>query len=980
MISAISSLFINKEYKIPDITKPLDYGGNWPEGTSQLAKELCGFSNSFKKGKRGNFKSRYYHGLKIIQMLWPNEVEIFKVIKLPSGKKVRIYNNYFLDVFKFLCKNRNAALTGPASSAKTFGTAIYCLLCFYSSPTDTTVLISTTSGSASERRVWADIKSLHDSSQFEENGFETKYGTIIPYLKCITFDPSGGKDKKEVRDLRNGVIVIPIANDSNGDKALETIMGTKNSRVIWVVDELPVMPKGTIRGRTSLISNPYFQFIGIGNAYRKLDQHGSLCQPKRGWAVYKLSILEKKRIEEWDGATCKVLFLHGKRSPNFSPLLNEIHEIHENRILQLTEDGDTEIEITPEDYPFPYLANPFTEEQIAISNDPIQGKIEVGRKTIDYMRYAIGYWMDAGQENVVMTPEQVQQAGADAPLDIYSGEYDIDKFAALDPAFTIGGDKCILAVMNRGRDTKGEYQFSITTEEVIPTVEEGEDFKDRLAYCTAKRLYDLGIKPDCFGIDASGDGGIIAQYIMKYLKVFYGDDAMSIILISSLGKADDSRWYNKVTEFWMNCAKALSIGEWREFDTMSGYAQDFFQRTFENVGRDVKQLLPKKKFKELFGHSPDCFIAGTIVHTNKGLIPIEFIEEGDMIMTPFGYSKCLKRIESQSSELYEVKFNNGKSLTGKGDHTIFTKNKGWVKLKNLSLTDAVDYAINRSTWKFLNKLFTRSEPTIFKQAVDITHAVTGSCAKRDFFIESSGQRNTAIFLKAMSFIISTVIGKITNCPIWNVRKWEDINLTISKRDGKKKDTERMPLSTLILLGIRQRLGISPLQECAGIPIMQKRFMQQGNSSYLNVLFARRNLNQEIPQSLSIAPPHAIKRLIERSVKFLSHVIIAAKNFLLINIGRGNSVPVHVRQITDGIQKKVYNITLMEDNAYYANDVLVSNCGDSLSYVIEVASQRGGLFQVQSTEDSFRDKYEEAKKAMSWYYGEEQEGNGNFNFL
>lgn len=589
-----------EKYKIPDHSEDLNYGGDWPEGTSILAKELCGFSNSFSSKKIGRFKSRYYHGLKAIQLLWPDTVELYKDMETPKGK-VRIFNNYFLDEFKFLCENRSAALTGPASSAKTYTTALYCLLCFYSDPKNTSILISTTSSSASERRVWADIKSLHDRARFKQNGFPAKYGTIIPYLKCITFDVSEGADRKQVKDLRNGIVVIPIANDSTGEKALETIMGTKNKKVIWVVDELPVMPSGTLRARTSLIPNLFFQFIGIGNAYRRLDQHGILCQPKNGWETLTLSRIEEEGIQEWSASTCNVLFLHGKRSPNFHPALSHLHEkiqLTEERIKN-GEDIKWEDEITPEEFPFPYLANPYTEVQIAITNDPLGGNPDTGRKTIDYMRYAIGYWAASGVENVTLTYEQVKQAKANNPLDIFSSQFKTDKFAALDPAFTLGGDNCSLAYMERGRNTDGKYQFQIDVERIIPTIEQGEDFKQKLGKSVVNRLDSLGVSPDCFGMDISGDGGIIAQNISKAW------DTYDIMLISSLGKSSNEKYYNRVTEYWMNVAKALQTGEWRGFDLSSGYARDFFQRTYQMVGRDVKQILPKKDFKKAFGYSPD---------------------------------------------------------------------------------------------------------------------------------------------------------------------------------------------------------------------------------------------------------------------------------------------------------------------------------------------------------------------------------------
>ena len=144
------------------------------------------------------------------------------------------------------------------------------------------------------------------------------------------------------RDLRNSVTVIPISDDSKGESALATIMGSKNESVLWIVDELPAMMDNVTKPNLNLRANPFFQFMGIGNANRKGDPHGDLCEPRDGW-----DSINDKEGGTWISRKGKtVLFLHGEDSPNEHPLVSHLNE--------------------KKKLPFPYLSNRFDREEIAI--------------------------------------------------------------------------------------------------------------------------------------------------------------------------------------------------------------------------------------------------------------------------------------------------------------------------------------------------------------------------------------------------------------------------------------------------------------------------------------------------------------------------------------------------------------------------------------------------------------------------------------
>ena len=69
---------------------------------------------------------------------------------------------------------------------------------------------------------------------------------------------------------------------------------------------------------------------------------------------------------------------------------------------------------------------------------------------------------------------------------------------------------------------------------------------------------------------------------------------------------------------------------------------------------------PYKKSARVVG---ECFVAGTLVHTEKGLKPIEEIEIGEEVLMPNGYaSRVVQAFHNPPSEIVEVNLSNGNSL------------------------------------------------------------------------------------------------------------------------------------------------------------------------------------------------------------------------------------------------------------------------------------------------------------------------------
>ena len=85
-----------------------------------------------------------------------------------------------------------------------------------------------------------------------------------------------------------------------------------------------------------------------------------------------------------------------------------------------------------------------------------------------------------------------------------------------------------------------------------------------------------------------------------------------------------------------------------------------------------------------------CLIAGTLIRTQRGNIPIENVTTEDYVMTRRGFKKVLASAMTKSNaKVMTVKFSNGKTLTGTGNHPVYVEGKGFIRLDSISYGDII---------------------------------------------------------------------------------------------------------------------------------------------------------------------------------------------------------------------------------------------------------------------------------------------------
>jgi len=85
------------------------------------------------------------------------------------------------------------------------------------------------------------------------------------------------------------------------------------------------------------------------------------------------------------------------------------------------------------------------------------------------------------------------------------------------------------------------------------------------------------------------------------------------------------------------------------------------------------------------------FVAGTLVHTESGLKPINEIKEGEKVLSfnettqTTSYQPVIALIQhEQSSEFMKVTLQSGETLESTTDHPFYVEGKGWIPAKALS--------------------------------------------------------------------------------------------------------------------------------------------------------------------------------------------------------------------------------------------------------------------------------------------------------
>ena len=95
-----------------------------------------------------------------------------------------------------------------------------------------------------------------------------------------------------------------------------------------------------------------------------------------------------------------------------------------------------------------------------------------------------------------------------------------------------------------------------------------------------------------------------------------------------------------------------------------------------------------------------CFVAGTMVTTDRGNVSIEDIRPGDQVLTRTGFAQVIDAgVTCESAQVLSVVFENGCVLTGTSDHPVWIDGLGFRRMDELRYGDNSLSLVGVKGWK-----------------------------------------------------------------------------------------------------------------------------------------------------------------------------------------------------------------------------------------------------------------------------------------
>jgi hypothetical protein len=332
--------------------------------------------------------------------------------------------------------------------------------------------------------------------------------------------------------------------------------------------------------------------------------------------------------------------------------------------------------------------------------------------------------------------------------------------------------------------------------------------------------------------------------------------------------------------------------------------------------------------------------------------------------------------------LMEVPLSGGRSLIATGDHKVFTWNKGWTPIVELNLLSRLEGVNSLALWNLVNRSCIKTTSTTFKSLVDtITETGTKTILSRSALCTGLFGQTTMARLKMASMsIIRMVTGAITASSTLN---WLTRNLTPDttyETDGRIQSFAGAPLPEFQTSSQSLGFGISR-QKVAHSTGSRGKITGQSESQQPRHVMSVEKIFQHTSQRQEPALENALTSTLLGSILTDMRCVSSATKSLWQAATHSRCIVVSpARRLPCTKSEKVFDLTLLEHNAYYANGVLVANCGrspdlfDALAIGIEGARQRGftvnndvARVSKKQESESWRNKIKE-KAVSTWKAG------------
>ncbi len=343
-----------------------------------------------------------------------------------------------------------------------------------------------------------------------------------------------------------------------------------------------------------------------------------------------------------------------------------------------------------------------------------------------------------------------------------------------------------------------------------------------------------------------------------------------------------------------------------------------FFSTCKNAIRTIPALI----HDDVKAEDVDCFIAGTMISTINGDIPVEEIKSGDLIYTPIGYHKAYIVGEPKEADIIKVTLENGKSIEGTQYHKVFVYGKGLVGLQYLCCDDILLEKSN-ATICDVKKSSTEVSYTEDTKTEGITSQTEQGCQKVEHHsIDKFGLITSERYRRAFMFITRIMTSTITLSKILLWSRLENMHYYTTEKEWRAESYQTFSRNGVIVKKER-RYYVQMLLKCW-------KELLGGN---LRVEIVESLLRQNTQQLFYAKSAKTSKGFIKRFVK--SVVLSLCKRKTVVEQHK----LVRILAVGKCERKEVYRLRVEEAHLYYANGILSTNTdgedhsGDSIRYGI-----------------------------------------------
>lgn len=370
--------------------------------------------------------------------------------------------------FREHCNGWNyITFAGGASTSKSYDAAKIAILFWLGDPGHRAVVVASTSLESLNTRIWGYVTKLINESAFKNFHYFRSNPPKILYSK---------------KDTIHGMFAV-AAKKGDDDAAISGWIGRHPSNgLMMILDEATDMPHALMKAFPNLESGQEtFQCIAIGNSLSKYDLHGAMSTPKLGWKT-----VDPMRDNKWETNQKNGICLFF--SCYESPAIFETDPERKKRLGRFL----------------------ITKELID------EKKKQLGAETDSFYRFVLGFWRTDAADDAVISKAFMEEYNVFVKSE-WSGLYPLHMVAGLDPAFSVGGDSCILRLAVIGQNTRGQVVLDFRGEDLLFKIPISAVSDDSIELQIADRVIEImkryNVRIQDLYIDANGQGRALGEVI-----------------------------------------------------------------------------------------------------------------------------------------------------------------------------------------------------------------------------------------------------------------------------------------------------------------------------------------------------------------------------------------------------------------------------------------------------------------------------------